>query len=269
MAARLDVRGVAEAGSTTLLWSAALVVAVVSLSPPAPNAPLAVYALAYWHYYLYFLAYRYGSVPLRVFQRDAVAMKAVSLAGLGFAVVAAGPELLPLAVLAAGFALNAYAAGVLGSDRTYYGDEVAGMPRLRVSTFPFSRIPHPMLVGNLIAYSGLLLDAGFRDAWWPLAAGHLVLNVGLLLMEMRLAPLRRAVRGVKVSPLPAVPWAPVVAALGALLGAGAALAGSVSAASPIAAAVGGALAVYAFVMFRWYSGARPAAGGSADTRGPE
>ncbi len=44
------------------------------------------------------------------------------------------------------------AARALGTDRTYYGHEVAGLPHRRITTFPYSWISHPMLAGNIAAF---------------------------------------------------------------------------------------------------------------------
>ncbi|HSO07210.1 MAG TPA: methyltransferase, partial [Pelomicrobium sp.] len=161
----------------------------------AGGKPLAVFALSFWHYYLYWLAYRYGAVPLAVFKRDALWLKSVALAALAAAYLAAPLDALSLAVVAAGFALNATAAAALGSDRTYYGDEVAGLPPLRITHFPYSMLSHPMLVGNMLAFGGTLLSAEFRGEWWALAAAHVALNFGLLLMERFATPLRLGMRG--------------------------------------------------------------------------
>lgn len=115
-------------------------------------------------------------------------MKSISLAALAAVYLAAWPGPLSLLAGGAGFLLNMVAATALGADRTYYGHEIAGLPAVRVTAFPYSVLTHPMLVGNIVAYAGTLLDAGFRAAWWPLATVHVLLNLGLLAMETGPAP---------------------------------------------------------------------------------
>lgn len=154
--------------------------------------PLAVYALSFWHYYLYWLAFAYGVPSFDVFKRDAVALKAVSVAALAAIYLAQPLESVSLAVIAGGILLNARAASVLGIDRTYYGHEVAGLPPRRVTAFPYSLTGHPMILGNIAAFGGTLLNPAFRVNWWPLAGLHVALNIGLLVME--LAGRRRIVR---------------------------------------------------------------------------
>lgn len=163
--------------------------AVVASGRLDSRAP-AVYALSFWHYLLYWWAYRRGTVGPRRFRRDAVLMKAVALVVFFVAYAEAAWSWPSVLVMAAGFGLNGLAALVLGLDRTYYGWELGDVPHHRVTAFPFSVVPHPMLSGNAMAYAGALLNAEFRDAWWPLATAHLLLNAGLLCMETFVVPHR-------------------------------------------------------------------------------
>jgi hypothetical protein len=80
---------------------------------------------------------------------------------------------------------------VLGVDRTYYGHEDAGLPPQRVTAFPYSLTAHPMILGNVAAFGGTLLNAGFREQWWPLASLHVAANIGLLAMELAGPPHRK------------------------------------------------------------------------------
>ena len=88
---------------------------------------------------------------------------------------------------------------MLGLDRTYYGHEVAGLPPRRITAFPYSLTAHPMILGNVAAFGGTLINAGFREQWWPLAGLHVAANVGLLVME-RAGPRRRRPGRNKESP---------------------------------------------------------------------
>jgi hypothetical protein len=173
----------------------------------------AIYALSFWHYYLYWLAYRYGAIPLATFKRDAVTAKTVSLAALSLAYFATPLDLVSLVVVSTGFLLNIVAARALGSDRTYYGYEVAGLPPLRITAFPYSVIPHPMIVGNVLAFGGTLLNPAFRADWWPLAGAHVLLNLGLLLMEVAVTPHQPAAFRITVTS------GCYIAGMGAVLGA--------------------------------------------------
>ena len=158
------------------------------------SLPLAVWLLSFWHYYLYWLAIAFGAVPFDVFKCDAVAMKTVSVAALAAVYLAAPLDLASLAVIAGGILLNARAAAVLGIDRTYYGHEVADLPPRKITAFPYSLTSHPMILGNIAAFGGTLLNPEFAKHWWPLACLHVALNIGLLIMELAGPRRLRAVR---------------------------------------------------------------------------
>jgi hypothetical protein len=179
-------------GSTfacALFVPAVLLVAVLEQS-----LSLAVYLLGFWHYYLYWLAFAFGAVRFDVFKRDAMAMKTVSVMTLATVYLAAPLDVVSLAVIAGGVLLNVRAAAVLGIDRTYYGHEVAGLPPGRATAFPYSLVAHPMILGNVAAFGGTLINTEFARSWWPLACLHVVLNIGLLAMELAGARQRFALR---------------------------------------------------------------------------
>lgn len=158
------------------------------------SLPAAVYLLSFWHYALYWLAFAFGAIAFDVFKRDAVAMKTVSVAALAFVYLRVPLDPVSLAVILGGILLNACAARVLGLDRTHYGHELVGLPARRVTAFPYSLTGHPMILGNVAAFGGTLINPDFRAAWWPLAALHVALNIGLLAMELAGRRHRRAVR---------------------------------------------------------------------------
>jgi hypothetical protein len=171
-----------------------LVLSVVLAAALERSLPLAIYLLSFWHYALYWLAFAFGAIAFDVFKRDAVAMKTVSVAALAFVYLRAPIDPVSLAVIAGGILLNVRAAQALGLDRTYYGHEVAGLPPRRVIAFPYSLTNHPMILGNVAAFGGTLINPDFRAVWWPLASLHVALNVGLLAMELAGLRHRRAVR---------------------------------------------------------------------------
>ena len=170
--------------------SVLFVLVVLCCACLAQNWQASVYVLSFWHYYMYALAYVFGAVPLDIFKRDAIAMKAVSLAALSSIYLVTTPDLASLGFVAFGFLLNISAANVLGSDRTYYGYELIDLPPLKVTTFPYSVTAHPMLIGNIAAFGGTMINAEFREQWWPLAYTHVALNIGLLIMETAVASAR-------------------------------------------------------------------------------
>jgi hypothetical protein len=175
----------------SLLSSLVFVTVACAIAYAERNHALAVYLLSFWHYGVYALAFYFGAVALPVFKRDAVVLKTVSLLALGSAYLAEPLNALSLAVIGAGFGLNILAARALGSDRTYYGHELAGLPHRRITAFPYSWTAHPMLFGNMAAFGGTLINAEFCRQWWPLACTHVALNLALLAMECLVRPQRR------------------------------------------------------------------------------
>jgi hypothetical protein len=185
----------AVVGRNGSLFACVLFVLAVVLGAALDRSlPIAVYLLSFWHYYLYWLAFAFGAVPFDVFKRDAVAMKTVSVAALAAVYLAAPLDLASLIVIACGILLNVRAAAALGIDRTYYGHEVAGLPPRRITAFPYSLTNHPMILGNVAAFGGTLINPAFRQHWWPLACLHVALNIGLLAMELAGPRRRRTVR---------------------------------------------------------------------------
>ena len=178
---------------STLVGAVFAAAMVLGIGLVAGHWAVLIYALSFWHYLLYALAFAFRAIPLRVFERDAILMKSVSLAAFGSVYLTAAPDGLSLLVVAVGLLLNLAAARRLGTDRTYYGYELAGLPPKRVAAFPYSVLAHPMLTGNAMAFAGTLLNEEFRADWWPLALTHVVLNLAILVMEVR-APPRRLVR---------------------------------------------------------------------------
>jgi hypothetical protein len=206
------------------------------------SLPLAVYLLSFWHYYLYWLAFTLGAVSFGVFKRDAVAMKTVSVAALATVYLTAPLDPASLVVIAAGILLNVGAAAALGVDRTYYGHEVAGLPVRRITVFPYSLTAHPMILGNVAAFGGTLINPGFRQHWWPLACLHVALNIGLLVMELAGTRRRRIVR---------IGGGLVFA--GVLLGAGFAVLGPGKPMTAAAALLGAAAIGCAWVLYRCHA----------------
>ena len=156
---------------------------VLALSYTADDWKLAVYALSFWQYLVYALAFFWLRISLDAFKNDSMVLKTISLAALAFVFWVSVPSLLSLIVIATGFALNLSAVLALGADRTYYGVELGAISAERVNSFPYSTIPHPMLLGNIIAYGGMFLDAQIRQDWWPLILAHVVLNALIIFME--------------------------------------------------------------------------------------
>lgn len=165
------------------LIAAVVVLAILGLAYGAERFALAVYALSLWHYLVYALAFLWRDIAHERFIRDSVLLKTVSLAALVAALWVTVPNIVSVIAMVAGFGLNIAAAQALGKERTYYGFELAALPAERITGFPYSMTAHPMLIGNMLAFGGTLLDSTFRQNWWLLGVIHVVLNLAIILME--------------------------------------------------------------------------------------
>jgi protein-S-isoprenylcysteine O-methyltransferase Ste14 len=235
-----------------------IVAAVLGIGFLAGQWAVLVYALSFWHYPIYALAFVLRKVPLAVFERDAVLMKAVSLVAFGAVYLTMPPDLLSLLVVGIGLLFNLSAARALGTDRTYYGYELAALPPKLITSFPYSVLSHPMLTGNAVAFTGTLLNDAFRAEWWPLAVAHVVLNLAMLVMEARARPRRLE----RPALLDRQPWLTAWPTGAGVVAAGALVAGL--AGGGVAFALGIALAVLAYGCVLLAAYAWPAA--SADGR---
>jgi len=245
VSASLSLRDVGRRNASTLSC-ALLVLSILFGAALDRSLPAAAYLLSFWHYYLYWLAFTFGTIPFDVFKRDAVAMKTVSVAALATVYLAAPFDLASLVVIACGILLNVRAAAALGIDRTYYGHEVAGLLPRRITAFPYSLTAHPMILGNIAAFGGTLINPAFRQHWWPLAGLHVALNIGLLLMELAGPRRRRIVRIGGGLTFP-----------GALLGAAVAVLASTPATTMPVALLGAAVIAGAWTLYRCYSRRTP------------
>jgi len=113
------------------------------------------------HYCVYMctFAFREPMVAHGFLMRDAKFWKTVALMHLGRRLVplVQFPEDIPGVLVAmAGFAITILATARLGFVRTYFGSELGFVKPNWIEGFPYGYIPHPMIVGQLIAYSGIL-----------------------------------------------------------------------------------------------------------------
>ncbi|MEM8949849.1 MAG: methyltransferase [Pseudomonadota bacterium] len=163
--------------------TAIFVLAILGISSGAESFALAIYALSFWHYLVYALAFLWRDISHERFIRDSHLLKIIPLAALAAVLWTTVPSVLSAIAMAAGFGLNIAAAQALGKERTYYGYELAAIPAKHITSFPYSLTAHPMLIGNMLAFGGTLLDGDFLRDWWPLGIAHVVLNLAIILME--------------------------------------------------------------------------------------
>lgn len=101
----------------------------------------------------------------------------------------------PVAVVAAGLGLATLAYGVLGHDGTFFGYEMGFYRRAEgpVTAFPYSTLPHPMILGDIVALCGFFLvpgftadpsDTGLLRVWAWVVPAHIAAYIVVLLHEV-------------------------------------------------------------------------------------
>ena len=145
-----------------------------------------VCATSFYHYALYAATYRWrANVCFGRFVRDAQLFKSVAVAHLAVRLLPAvrlPRDTLPLLLLVGGLGVTALASWRLGTTRTYFGAELGLVRPAWVVGFPYGTLPHPMILGQLVALGAL---------WWgwpamrgALVATHAALYAAVLAQEM-------------------------------------------------------------------------------------
>jgi hypothetical protein len=115
------------------------------------------------HYAVYMATFAFReNVAHGFMMRDVKLFKTIALMHLGRRLVplVSLPDDTPGVLLAVtGFMVTILATAQLGMVRTYFGSELGFVKPSWIEGFPYNTIPHPMIVGQLFAYSSILV-------WW-------------------------------------------------------------------------------------------------------
>jgi hypothetical protein len=112
--------------------------------------------------YMTTFAFRDPPVAHGYLMRDAKLFKAIALAHLArhlFPLVQLPRDAPGLLLAITGFSITMLAAARLGFVRTYFGSELGFVKPKWIRGFPYGYIPHPMIVGQLLAFGSILY-------WW-------------------------------------------------------------------------------------------------------
>jgi hypothetical protein len=129
-----------------------------------PTAFLILTSFRHYGIYMATFAFRNPPVAHGTLMRDSKLYKTVALMHLSRRLLplVEVPRDIPGVVLAAvGFSITILATMQLGMVRTYFGTELGFVKPEWISGFPYNAIPHPMIVGQLFAYSSILV--WFKD----------------------------------------------------------------------------------------------------------
>lgn len=136
-------------------------------------------ATSFVHYAIYISTYylRDSQTSFGGFKHTVIALKALALAQIFFIYCKNFQwDSASLSMIFAGFGLSGSAALALGVDKTYFGMELGLVKFGLVHSFPYSlRIPHPMILGSLIALIGIHKMESFRNVYPWLVPVHMFL----------------------------------------------------------------------------------------------
>lgn len=141
-------------------WDNAVYLAASYALGPLPF--LLLTSFRHYAVYLTTFAYRSPMVAHGYLVRDARLYKTVSLTHLARRLwpLVALPRDAPCLLLAGlGFATTVLATARLGVVRTYFGAELGFVKPCWIEGFPYGTVPHPMIVGQLLAFGTMLI-------WW-------------------------------------------------------------------------------------------------------
>ena len=142
-----------------------------------------LFSTSFVHYATYISAYYYRSdVNYGRLLRDCAFWKFISIGQLLFwysklSNFGSMESNISLTAVGIGSALAASATYAIGVERTYFGSELGIVDRKWISVFPYNCIPHPMIVGALIALCGFYVETNFRNAFPYLVPIHCLLYV--------------------------------------------------------------------------------------------
>mmetsp|Transcript_50251 Transcript_50251/g.76486 ORF Transcript_50251/g.76486 Transcript_50251/m.76486 type:complete len:587 (+) Transcript_50251:78-1838(+) len=143
------------------------------------------------HYAVYISTFAYRSPPVAhgYLMRDCKLYKTIALMHLAkrlLPLIEIPDDLPGVAMAAVGFSITILATIQLGMVRTYFGSELGFVKPEWINGFPYNTIPHPMIVGQLVAYSSILFwfhDVMPKETMY-LIAGHMSCYMTHMIQEM-------------------------------------------------------------------------------------
>jgi hypothetical protein len=114
------------------------------------------------HYSIYIATFAFREPPVAhgYFMRDAKLYKTISMMHLGrrlLPLVQLPQDTIGVVAAVLGFGITILATARLGMVRTYFGSELNFVQPRWIDGFPYGYIPHPMIVGQLLAFGSIIV----------------------------------------------------------------------------------------------------------------
>ena len=166
-------------------WENLVYIAACYLAGPLPFLILT----SFRHYVVYMTTFAFREKPVAhgYLMRDAKLYKTIALCHLGRRILPLIdlPHDWPGVLMAvAGFSITMMATARLGFVRTYFGSELGFVKPKWIEGFPYGYIRHPMIVGQLTAYSSILCWFDMNAETQLLIGTHMALYTAHMVQEM-------------------------------------------------------------------------------------
>ena len=143
-----------------------------------------MYLISTLPYLIYINEYIFETIKLFEFKRDAKIYKLILWCIILYNYFKYPINYYSIMGLILGSLLTFTSFIALGDDRTYYGEKINKMKPLLINSFPYNLIYHPMVVGNLISFSSLLLNKNFSNDWSTIIYINIIGYIIYLLIEI-------------------------------------------------------------------------------------
>jgi hypothetical protein len=135
-------------------------------------------------YVIYIIQFVFRTYPQYKFIRDALLFKVLSWGITLFIYLQYTVQPVSLILVVISLLFTYYCYLILGTKNTYFGNELHTSEE-HVLKFPYGYIPHPMILGNIVLFSSMLLHPQFRKGpYGILPLLHIMFYVIVLLLEI-------------------------------------------------------------------------------------
>ena len=144
-------------------------------------------ATSFVHYLIYIATYYHqktAKISFVAFRRTVIFYKSLALLQMAMIYISNFQfDLISLVLIFAGFGLSYSALAAIGMDQTYFGVELGVCKWNRVSTFPYSFLQHPMIIGNCCGLIGVFKMAGMQSTMPWLVPAHILFYLVHMMQE--------------------------------------------------------------------------------------
>lgn len=151
------------------------------------NWNIFIYATSFIHYFIYIGTYYYReNILYGQFKRDCIFYKSLSMINLisiYYNSIMNNIDIKLFIIIISGFFISISASYKLGKDATYFGSELKQIENKKIVSFPYNIIPHPMIIGQIISFIGLMFLSNNKHSSYIISL-HISLYMIHLIQEI-------------------------------------------------------------------------------------